>query len=85
VTRHKEEKRKTPSSTNASIFLIPHLTSTLAAADLATETGLDGGDGTTRSTGVAGDEVQTVLTLVELGVRAAAGLAGNVFDWRKLG
>lgn len=58
----------------------PRLTSTLAAADLATETGFDGGDGTTRSTGVASDEVQTVLTLVELGVGAAAGLAGDVFD-----
>lgn len=57
------------------------LTLTLSAADLSTETSLDGGDGTTRAARVAGDEVQTVLTLVELGVGAAAGFAGNVFDY----
>ena len=56
------------------------LTLTLSAADLSTETGLDGGDGTTGSTRVAGNEVQTVFTLVELGVGAAAGLAGHVFN-----
>ena len=58
---------------------LARLTSTLAAADLSTETSLDGGNGTTRTTGVAGDEVQTVLTLVELGIGAATGLACNVF------
>lgn len=63
----------------------PSLTSTLSAADLATETGLDGGDGTAGAAGVAGDEVQTVLALVELGVGAAAGFAGNVLDCNLLG
>jgi hypothetical protein len=58
----------------------PHLTNTLSAADLGPETGLDSGDRATRSTGVAGDEIQTVLSLVELGIRAAAGLAGDVLD-----
>jgi len=57
-----------------------NLTSTLAATDLATETSLDGGDGTTGSARVASNEVQTVLTLIELGVGAAAGFAGNIFD-----
>jgi hypothetical protein len=52
----------------------------LSATDLSTETGLDGGDRTTGTAGVAGDEVQTVLTLVEFGVGAAAGFAGNIFD-----
>ena len=56
------------------------LTLTLSAADLSTETSLDGRDGTTGTTRVAGDEVQTVFTLVKLGVGTAAGLAGNVFD-----
>jgi hypothetical protein len=57
------------------------LTHTLSAANLGTETGLDSGDGTARSTGVASDEVQTVLTLAEFGVGATAGLAGNVFNY----
>ena len=56
------------------------LTLTLSAADLSTETGLDGRDGTTGTARVAGDEVQTVLTLVELSVGTAAGFAGNVFN-----
>ena len=56
------------------------LTLTLSAADLSTETSLDGRDGTTRSARVAGDEVQTVLSLVEFCVGAAAGLASDVFD-----
>ena len=56
------------------------LTLTLSAADLSTETGLDGRDRTTGTTRVASDEVQTVFTLVKLGVGTAAGLAGNVFD-----
>jgi hypothetical protein len=41
---------------------------------------LDGRDRTTRSTGIASDEVETVLSLVELGIRRTAGLAGHVFD-----
>ena len=56
------------------------LTSTLSASDLSTETSLDSGNGTTRTARVAGNEVQTVLTLVQLGIGAAAGLASNVFD-----
>ena len=52
----------------------------LSLADLCGETGLDGSDGTSGTAAVAGDEVQSVLTFVELGVGAAAGLAGNVFD-----
>lgn len=52
-------------------------------ADLGGETSLDGGDGTARSTGVAGDEVESVFTLVEFGIRRTAGLAGDVFDWGK--
>lgn len=52
----------------------------LSLADLCGETGLDGSDGTSGTAAVAGDEVQSVLTLVELGVGAAAGLAGDIFD-----
>lgn len=52
----------------------------LSLADLGRETSLDGSDGTSGTAAVAGDEVQSVLTLVELGIGAAAGLAGNVFD-----
>jgi hypothetical protein len=52
----------------------------LSLADLGGETGLDGSDGTSGTAAVAGDEVQSVLTLVELGIGAAAGLAGDVFD-----
>lgn len=40
----------------------------LSLSDLGGKTSLDSGDGPTRSAVVAGDEVQTVLTLVELGV-----------------
>lgn len=56
------------------------LTHALSAADLGTETSLDGGDGARRTTGVAGKEVQTVLSLAELGIGAAAGLASDVLD-----
>ena len=52
-------------------------------ADLGRETSLDGGDGTARAAGVAGDEVESVFTLVEFGIRRAAGLAGDVFDWKR--
>lgn len=52
----------------------------LSLADLCGETGLDGSDGTSGTAAVAGDEVQSVLALVELGIGAAAGLAGDVFD-----
>jgi hypothetical protein len=58
----------------------PHLTSLLSPTDLSTETCLDSCDRTSRSAGVAGNEVQTVLSLVELGIRASAGLASNVFN-----
>ena len=53
----------------------------LSLADLCGETGLDGSDGTSGTAAVAGDEVQSVLTLVELGIGAAAGLAGDVFNY----
>jgi hypothetical protein len=51
-----------------------------ALADLGRETSLDGRDGTSGTARVAGDEVETVLTLVELCIRRAAGLASNVLD-----
>ena len=51
-----------------------------ALADLGRETGLDGRDGTSGTARVAGDEVETVLTLVELCIWRAAGLASNVLD-----
>ena len=54
---------------------------TLALSDLGGETGLDGGDRTARSARVAGDERQTVLTLVELGIWRSAGLASDVLHW----
>lgn len=61
------------------------LTLSLSATDLSTETSLDRGDGTTGSTGVAGNEVETVFTFVEFGIGTAAGLAGDVFDCRLRG
>lgn len=56
------------------------LTLSLSPTDLSTETSFDGSDGTTRSARVAGDEVQTIFTLVEFSIGTAAGLAGDVFD-----
>ena len=56
------------------------LTDTLSAADLGSETGLDSSDRATRSARVASNEVETVFTLVEFGVGAAAGLASDVLD-----
>lgn len=79
MTRHKEEIKTSPSFANCQYISI-HLAHTLSAADLGTETGLDGGDGTTGSAGVASNEIETVLSLVELGVGAAAGLACDVLD-----
>lgn len=54
---------------------------TLALADLGRETRLDSRDRAAGPARVAGDEVETVLALVELGVGRAAGLAGDVFHW----
>jgi hypothetical protein len=68
-------------SHNHNLDISLYLTLSLSAADLATETGLDGGDGTTGTARVAGDEVQTVLSLVEFCVGTAAGFAGDVFDY----
>ena len=53
----------------------------LSLANLCGETGLDGSNGTSGAAAVAGDEVESVLSLVELGIGAAAGLAGDVFDY----
>jgi hypothetical protein len=50
---------------------------------LATETGLDGCDGAPTATGVAGHEIETILSLVQVGIGTAAGLAGDVLDCRK--
>jgi hypothetical protein len=47
---------------------------------LGRETGLDSGNTSSGTTVVASDEVQTVLTLVELGVGRFAGLAGDVLN-----
>jgi hypothetical protein len=56
------------------------LTNTLSAADLGLETDFDRSDGPTRATGMASKEGQTVFSLGEIGVRAAAGLALNISD-----
>jgi len=69
-----------PPLRNRNRNLTHSLTLSSSAADLSTETGLDGGDGTTGSARIAGNEVQTVLSLVELCIGAAAGLASDVFD-----
>jgi hypothetical protein len=53
----------------------------LSLADLGRETGLDSRDTAAGTAVVAGNEVQTVLTLVELGVGRLARLAGDVLDW----
>lgn len=79
MTRHKEEIQTSPPLANCQHSTI-RLAHTLSAADLGTETGLDGGDGTTGSAGVASNEIQTVLSLVELGVGAAARLACDVLN-----
>jgi hypothetical protein len=54
----------------------------LSLADLSRETGFDSRDGATRLAGVAGDEVQSVFALAELGVAGSTGFAGYVFDWK---
>jgi hypothetical protein len=48
-------------------------------ANLGRETGLDCCDGSSRAAGVASDEVQSVLSLVEFGVWRSAGFAGDIF------
>jgi len=69
------------------MYTLTLLSATLA--DLGGETGLDGSDTTSGLAFVAGDEVETVFTLVEFRVWGAAGLASyilhdvstqNVFD-----
>jgi hypothetical protein len=63
---------------NTSNSLTLHL---LSFSDLGRETSLDSGDGPTGSARVAGDEVKTVLSLVQLRIGGAARLAGDVLDW----
>jgi len=48
-------------------------------ANLSRETVFDGRDGTTRSARVAGDKVETILSLVEFGIGRTASLARYVF------
>lgn len=50
-------------------------------ADLGGETGLDGRDTTSGTAFVAGDEVETVFSLVEFCVWGSAGLAGDIFHY----
>lgn len=52
----------------------------LSLSDLGSETRLDGLDGTTGTARVTGNEVQTVLSLVELCVGGTAGLARDVLE-----
>jgi hypothetical protein len=52
----------------------------LSLADLGRETSLDGRDGSSRATVVASDEVQTVFSLIQLGVGRLAGLASDILD-----
>lgn len=48
-------------------------------SDLCGETGLDGSDGAAGSARVAGNKVQSVLSLVELGIWRSAGFASDIF------
>lgn len=59
---------------NANLSLLP-----LSLSDLGRETSLDGGNGTSGSTRVTCNEVQSVLSFVELCIGRFAGLAGDVF------
>jgi len=59
-----------------------HLTLlSLSLADLGRETGLDRSNGSSGSAGVAGNKVETVLSLVKLGIWRSACLAGNIFHY----
>lgn len=49
-------------------------------ADLGGETSLDSGNTSSGAAVVTGDEVKTVLTLVEFGIGGFAGLAGDILD-----
>jgi hypothetical protein len=53
-------------------------------SDLGRETRFDGRDGPPRLTGVAGDEVQSVLALTEFCVARPTGLARDVFNYTLL-
>jgi len=48
-------------------------------ADLGRETGLDGSNTSSRAAGVAGNEIQSVLSLIEFRVWGSAGFAGHIF------
>lgn len=68
---------KLPNPGVASLAL--HLSS---LADLGRETSLDGGDTASGAAVVAGDEIQTVLSLVEVCVGGLARLACYVLDYK---
>lgn len=57
------------------------LTSPLPPSDLSTETSLNGSNTAPTAAGVACDEVETVLSLVEFGIGTSTSLASDVFDW----
>jgi hypothetical protein len=52
----------------------------LSLADLGRETSLDSRDGSSRTTVVASDEVQSVFSLIQLGVGRLAGFASDILD-----
>lgn len=48
-------------------------------SDLCGETGLDGRDTSSRTAGIASNEIQSVLSLVEFRIWRSAGFAGDIF------
>jgi len=64
----------------ASNFSLSSLTLLSASlSDLCGETGLDRSDTSSRAAGVAGNEIQSVLSLIELRIWGSAGFAGDIF------
>lgn len=74
LTKRHASRNAQPTASGRLTLLSPSL------ADLGGETRLDSRHGSSRAAAVAGNEVETVLSLGKVGVRRAARLAGHVFD-----
>lgn len=63
------------------ILAVPSCLLPLALSNLSRESSLDGCHTASTAAGITRDEVKPVFSLVEFGIRRAAGLACNIFNW----
>jgi hypothetical protein len=70
---------KDPYYPNATIQQISLTLLSASLSDLCGETSLDGRDTSSRTAGIASNEVQSVLSLVKFRIWRSTGFAGDIF------